>query len=478
MPLPISTQLLCAIAIAAAIAGCGGNTASDSPSSTILKSGIKTADLQPSPPTLGSFELVADDGNAGKPISNDWGRNQPRVTRHNDGTLRVLYLPYTTDGKVHWTLMKRPAGATTWQAEETGVSTDDVVLLRDPQTDLAYVIAFPDSAPTAYASPGFAPSAIGSGWQVFSGRHYGGVGIGSDGRVCLKASLESDTVHTQTHYICGKYDGISAWSWGSKVTRAIGERHAYDYLFPGGYGDLSRLIASSQSDVLKSATIYKDLGGIDYVFNGARQYQTGIASASDAEWSENELFGPYSPMAVPPPPAPPPSAPLARQLDSFIDSRGRMFSSYFVDSSSAARGFYLAVTNAHKDALYDARWTQLPAYGEVRIFEDGSHRLWLLWTASVNKGNFILYPIVENATTHAFSLGTGTDLSADLQQNWLVSTQLAVPRGGQVLDDKKQVDGILVACPNPYKVPNTGNVCDPDNTGKQRIFHFTIKLPD
>lgn len=466
--------LALAPALAVTLAGCGANSeqASTAQPSVLRAMGVTTAGTGA---YLADQKLIAVDGNPlvlGAPyIYNDWGGHQPRITRHSDGTMRVLYIRRAASGLLEWRLMKRPPNATEWLEEKTGESVDDVVLMRDPHTDLAYVLAFPSGTkPTVYASPAFNGSVIPGAWKDYgvSARHYTGTGVGPDGTVCLKASVEVDTSNTRTDYICGKYDGVSAWTWNSQVQHQIDWRHTYDYLFPGGYGDNNRLVASSQTDVHKDVAGFPNAQNTTWVFNGSRQYQTGISN--DTRWSQNELYAPYTAVEVQ-------TAPTARQIDSFIDSKKRMFSSYYVEPTptSVDRGFYLSLTNENGDALFNARWTQLPQYGAVRIFEDKKNRLWLLWTAQ--NTNLMLFPIIENPTGPSFTLGTGVPLGNQLAAHyWIQGALLAVPRGGQSIAN--DLDGVLVACTNDYLSPNTGNVCTPSNVMTQKIIYFRIHLPD
>jgi len=428
-------------------------------------------------PYIERFEAVAADGKSDG-LSNQWGGHQTRVTHHSDGSVRVLYLRSGVNGMLNWRLMKRPAGATAvWTQEASGLSTDDVTLSRDPVSDVAHVTAWPDSVPTTYSSPSFAANAIPGTWVKMSSssRHYGNTGIGPDGTLCLKVSVEtSSTADTSTQYACGKYDAPNKrWSWNKQVSKSVGLRRAYDYVFPGGSGDKNSLVATSQLDVLKSVAGLQSLAVTagNYVFNGVTQFTTGTADT--ASWTIGQIVDSY--YAPPTATAPP----YVKQIDSFVDSKKRVLTTYWVDDPLQAtpKGFYLSASDATGKVLFKSQWTALPTYGAVRIFEDASARLWLLWT---NQGSQItqmtLYRINETSSPLGFSLGTKTDLASKLAPYSITgSTQLALQRGGQTVGNA--LDGVMLACDGTYAAGKS-LVCEPNGLNKQRIFHFRVRLPN
>ncbi len=379
---------------------------------------------------------------------------------------------------VSWRLMKRADGTSaTWTEEATGISTDDVTLSRDPRSDVAHVTAWPNSVPTTYSSPSFTPMAIPGRWSNIpvTGRQYGNTGIGPDGSLCIKASVEATTANTSTQYSCGKYDASTKkWTWGPQLTKAIGKRRSYDYLFPGGTGDATKLLATSQLDLYKDAAGLMSLAATqgNYVFNGAGQYLTGTNDLNG--WQISSTVDPYFV------PASASAAPYVRQIDSFVDSKKRVFTSYWVDDPLLAtpRGLYVAVSDSTGAVLYRAQWTTLPSYGYVRVFEDSTARLWLLWTnQGTQQTQMQLYRINEISTPKlSLSLSAKTELSSKFAPySILGSTQLAVQRGGQTVGNA--LDGVMVACDGTYSSGKT-LVCEPNGAGKQRLFHFRIRLPN
>lgn len=390
----------------------------------------------------------------------------------------MLYLRNSTNGLLNWRLMKRaPGGAPTWTQEAAGLSTDDVTLSRDPINDLAHVTAWPNSVPTIYSSPKFEGTPIPGKWQVLgsSSRHYGNTGIGPDGTLCIKVSLETTTAATSTQYSCGKFNStIKNWTWGPQITKTIGNRLAYDYIFPGSSGNPAQFLATAQNDLHKDAAGLRALAASEgsYVFNGVTQYLTGIADVKS--WQTSEIVLPYFA------PGTATTAPYVRQIDAFVDSKKRVFTSYWVDDPLKAtpRGIYLVVSDSTGNIKFKAPWSVLPTYGFVRIFEDNIGRLWLLWTAQGTAITQVhLYRINEATTpTMAFSLSNKTDLSSKFAPySILGSPQLSLQRGGQNIGNA--LDGVMVACDGTYITGKTLD-CTPRGENRQRIIQFRVRLPN
>jgi hypothetical protein len=139
-------------------------------------------------PSLDKFELVASDG-GGTYIWNSWGLHQTRITRHADGSVRLIYNTLNVNGGDAWRLMKKQGDTGAWTLEASADKFDDAFLLRDPVTDKAHVISTtPYSARTVYSSPAFAPVAMPGIWYYSpnDARQYSGAGIGADGTLCFK----------------------------------------------------------------------------------------------------------------------------------------------------------------------------------------------------------------------------------------------------------------------------------------------------
>lgn len=429
-------------------------------------------------PYIERVEPIASNGNGGAGITNHWGGHQSRITHHRDGTVRVLYLINNPSGGLYWSVMRRSAGATaSWTQEASGTSYDDVVLLRDPVSDRAHVVAWPNSVPTVYTSPSYTQSAIPGSWQILGpgSRHYTGAGIGPDGTVCLKVSVELTTSvptsNTNTVYRCGKHNASTgAWAWNPQTTKWIGLRHAYDYVFPGGFGVAGEMVATSQSDLYKTAAGLPNLS-FPYAFNGVRFYATGASSTTG--WKQaNSVNGIAAPTSTT-------VAPTARQLDSFIDGANRVWNTYYVNDPQniVPRGLYLSVTSSSGAVLYQ-RKLPVPVYGYARLFEDAKGRRWLLW---MNQGSqstqTVLYRVnVSGTTSLSVSLGSAVDLTNALKPYSLQGApMLALPRGGQSVGNV--VDASFAACEGTY-VTGQALKCSPSGTGQQRIVHFRIRLPD
>jgi hypothetical protein len=428
-------------------------------------------------PYMERMEQVATNGNGGAGITNQWGGHQPRVTHHNDGTVRLLYVANNPAGGLYWVLMRRSAAAQSdWSQEAIGTSYDDLVLLRDPVSDKAHVVAWPNSVPTVYSSPSFGAATIPGSWQVFSpnSRHYSAVGIGADGTVCLKASVELTssvpTSSANTVYQCGKQGSTGTWTWQAQQTQYIGLRHAYDYMFPGGFGQMNQLVATAQRDLYKTAAGLPYLTN-PYVFNGTRWYTT--ATNTKASWTQADTRAPIyaaSTATV---------APTARQIDSFIDSSNRAWSiQQTIDPTNAVpSGLYAVIANSAGTVLYSKK-LPIPSYGFARVFEDAKGRRWLLWTNQGSQATqATLYRVTDTGgSAPTLTLSNAVDLSRAFGAYSInAAPTLALPRGGQTVGNV--VEGSFAACEGTY-VAGQSLVCSPSGTGVQRVVHFRIRLPD
>jgi len=446
-------------------------------------------------PTVLWLESVATDAGIGanRSVPNSWGGHQPRITRHADGTVRVLYLVQRADATMEWRLMRRtPAGV--WSKEASGLTVDDVGLVRDARNDLAYVVAWPNSVPTVYAGPGYAPAVIPGSWQyMVGGRHYGNIGIATDGTLCLKVSREFSTLpmtsDTQTEYSCGVYTpgapAATAWKWSPMITKKIGARHSYDYLFPNPKGLAAGLYGFSQADVYKDAA---NLPALDptvfpYVFNGILAYST---ATTQLNWKQADAVKPLvktsTVVAAPP---------TLRMVDGFMDSKQRVFSSFYQDDplNAALRARRISVTTANGAPITVIEGgTVLPSYGTNRVFEDAKGRLWVLWSARALQITYVrIYPLIEapsaagsTAPSNKFSFGAYTDLSSSFYPNVIDGNiYVAVIRGGT--SPANYVDLVYPACKLQYSA--AGNIdqslCyNADNSGLQRVLYARIRLPD
>ncbi|MYM25896.1 hypothetical protein GTP46_25025 [Duganella sp. FT135W] len=446
-------------------------------------------------PYVDRFEAVATDANVGvnDTIMNSWGGHQPRITRHADGTVRIAYL-YTdrTTGTPYWRLMKRApttSAVGTWAQEAIGPTTDDVGLLRDARDDSAYVVTWPNSVPTVYASSSSfkTPVVVPGSWQVLPAkfRQYGNFAIGADGTICVKASRELAnpivTSQARTEYACGKYTAATkSWTWGTQVQHLIGLRHGYDYLFvsPKGIGD--GLYGVAQRDLYKTASNVPllDPSTFPYVYNGNRAWRSGLSS--DASWAQTDSTAPIAA------PTGATKAPAAKLIDSYVDSKGRTFTSLHKEdpTNSSVYGTYLTVTSPTGVVLYDGRWPTIEIYGNVRYFEDAKGRQWLMWTNRGTKSSqFFIYPVKETAGADgklSFTLGAYTDVGkATLPYALDGVTFLAAPRGGN--PESLYVDAIMNACTTTIVsgVPYDSSTChNVDGKGLQSVFYMRIRLPD
>ena len=440
------------------------------------------------------IELVATDG-ASNNVSNEWGGHQGRITVHNDGTIRILYLTASKDtvSTILWRLTKRDPSSGAWSVEKSGVSTDDVNLVRDPNTDKAYVVAYPASVPTIYSDDPGPPVIIPGPWAVLTSaqRHYSAVGIGADGLLCFKTSVElattRQTSNTETHFICGK-NSSRGWAWNSAqpVVQHVGNRQAYDYLFPGGLGDPNALVGIAQSDLHKDATPFSGVTGFQYVFNGGSLYTT---DAGGDHWNQYAVIKPFYTADQ----AEFTTAPLQRPIDNFINSQRLAITTYYAEPPKKGdvagpepkRGFYAVVSDEHGKTIDNGPWN-LPPYGTIRVFEDNKNRMWLLWMAQGSQKSYMtLYPLLQASPGAIFTLGAGQVMDSVLE-NYSIhgAPVLAVPRTGQPAGDTLYAS--IAACEKTYEMDYSlsppaikpiSTPYYPSGTTTQKILHFRIHLP-
>ena len=481
-----SGPVLAAISASAfLLAGCGGG-ADAVPDESVAPHSIKLDSLSLSSPAVDSVKLIASDGAGTTYVTNQWGGHQGRITRHRDGTVRVLYIRPNPDGfnTMQWRVLARSPASGAWSTEQSGVTSDDVNLLRDPASDLAYVVSYPNSTPTVTVLPARSGTAIPGSW-AYSGpdaRHYSAAGIGQDGTLCFKTSVElpalKETGNTETHLVCGNYSPAKGWRWSAEKTRNIGDRHAYDYLFPGGFGSSGQLVATAQSDVKKGVAGYPNANPLQtYVFNGIGIYTANTSGHGDLVM--RDLLPPYGT----PSPAQASVAPLARMIDSFNDSKHRIISTYYAEpgsgASQPARGFYTVIANPDGSVFPAFYWAGLPKYGSVRIFEDGGKRLWLLWTGQgLSQTQMKLFALQQSAWGQTLTLGRATDFGKPFGEYSIDGApHLALTSKGQVADN--YVEGMFAACEETYSSDRSfSSSYYPSGNGSQKIVYFRIHLPN
>ncbi len=428
-------------------------------------------------PRVATLELVAQDGmSETQPIPNDWWLHEPRITSHADGTTRFVYLRRDPSNQVNWWLMSRDPHAQSWTQEASGLSQDDVTLMRNPVTDQAYVVSWPNSQPTVYGSPSYSWFTIPWTWQNLNqnARHYGNTGIGTDGSLCIKESIElSDPIPTkltQTRYACGK-NNSGSWLWNMPITMDIWLRRAYDYIFPGWFGDPTQIVGIAQLDLYKTAAgipLLNNLQG-NYVFNGMSTYTSSVSSG--ANWNLVSSVAPrnISSGAT--------IAPILRQSDAFIDHTNRMISTYFLNdpSNPLDTGLYIIGKNSNNIEIFGNKLAELPQYGYTRIFEDARNRLWLLWTNLGSQMTQVKLYQVSIQGSGAL-LTNMTDLSSQFSPYAIQGSPfIATPRGGQSIEN--ELHGFMVACDGVFSNSSLAS-CYPSGSNKQRLLYFKILLPE
>lgn len=460
-------------------------------------------------PQLERFELVRSDGlqNAPqgdgtiKPWSpgNEWGGHMSRIVTTADGTVYMLSLRLTgEDGKQEgWELVKRDAVTGAWVFVASGLSFDEAHLLRSPLTDKVYVIAHPAGYPAMGVGPDFVMTPIPGDWDTGTPkqRHYGNAGIGQEGQICLKASHEGrSTADTYTQYICTT-ETQKGQSFGPFASTRIGNRFAYDYVFPGVAG--AQFLTLAQSDLENSVAGYPKNAAFTYVFNGINSFTFPDGHANVVQ----------APLMLPDPSTAPTAtvAPHLEQLEAYVDTRGRAFSIALKEpsdgkSASANRTLALAVMDAATGtSIYSGSLAGL-TYGSARIVEDAKQRLYVIWNglgARLTRLKvFRLDETVDENGKITFSLGRLTDLSekfAPFDNGWAKTRYasygriyLATPRGGVARSGS--IDGYMDACTTEFDRENESdrvNYTDAncfgagaEKLGQLKLLYFRIRLPD
>ncbi len=386
-----------------------------------------------------------------------WGPQQPRMIRHDDNaqnfpTLRVLYPCYPTsltnqpqggadtdgaDINFGWKIMRRPSGYTgsfvlpAWVVEASGISQCDMFLLRDPVSDVAILITFPNSVPTVYTSVNSftVGTVIPGSWQInpsSTTRKYSSAAISPiTGLIVFKASvgLTSDhnfTADTATDYITGTYNATTGVvDWNTKVRKVIGQRHAYDCLFPDPHPEMIGIYGVARRDVFRTLSPYGifDQGlGNNYIFEGHKVYKTGATNSRS--WSEIEtaLDNPAVPGTAP--------DQIARfeMGHSHITKDGYILVMDFLTNdgtsgfSYMARGFYLTVYDRNLNKVQDRVLQTNMAigglyFGDGKFIEDSYGRLYfLLASHGASIATIKLYTISKSGTQFTVN-SSPTDLS-------------------------------------------------------------------
>ena len=185
---------------------------------------------------------MASDGlTAGDDRGNGHGGHQPRHTRHNDGTERMVYLGGASDGTGRWwKLMKRPPNGS-WQLEAQGQTNNEAMLFLGPHHR---------SGARHFVSRGCAAHQLRAcvqGGGPFRARRTTRAArtrvssIGADGTVALVNYYDQllDGTYSkdcERHWAAAQWNG-SAMAWGPVQKKYIGLRRAYNYVMPGAFGN-------------------------------------------------------------------------------------------------------------------------------------------------------------------------------------------------------------------------------------------------
>jgi hypothetical protein len=349
-----------------------------------------------------------------------------------------------------------------WYEVTRGKTVEDVYLLLDPVTQRKTVIAYPKGIPAAYSSPGYAMSTIDASWPVVSGykqtRQYGGAGVGADGTMCVKASHElSSTYDTHTVLVCGKYNSSGVLQWGSQTqshfeSSQSRDRHAYDYIYPGGTGSMPEVLATAQRDVLISGTS-------SYSFNGVEKWDAGISGTSITSFNSS-LFYPQSSN----------NYDVRQESDSLVMSNSLVLSAVRIQpQGSQSSTWALTVLNLQTGLFTDTA-LPLPTSGYVRLMEPYPGHLYLLWTNRGASSEARIYQLTKDTSNGVrYLLNTNyQDISSQLFSGGRMikdAVYISAPRGGTTAS-RNVVDAFFLTC--------SDNVCA--NYTPMSLYHFVLQF--
>jgi len=460
---------------------------------------------------------------------NNWSPHEPRIVVHNDDTIRALFTSWDSTDKYQWNIVSRTSGGTI-TLEANGKTQDDPFFFRHPASDTAHLIYWAITTPGVdnsvltlrKSTDTFATGAtISSGWQDMSSqssKHYANAGISlEDGTAVFKTTVNTGspvvTSNTRSDYVTGTYNsGTGVWTWTSIIQPTVGHRYAYDYMFVNPAGCAEGVYGFPTHDLFYTAAGYATVanGGQwvvltsgEYVFNGVKQWHSGLTSA--ANYSES-LIGSIPDAA----PLTHSNAPTVRVADVYIDSQGRAFIIYQVQrdvTSQFSLGFYLRVNDHTGRQLHSAFITPKIIWngtgqtqGGCKLYEDSAGRMWILWMQQGTlRTLFYIYPLTEATLPYSrrfgsrrkgpvttWTIGTGTNLNPDascLMWEYAADNSalmLAVPRGGN--ERTMYIDALFNA---HYKLFNefpegAYDSSSPNNYAGhgQRVFYMRIELPD
>jgi hypothetical protein len=401
-------------------------------------------------------------------VSTNWGWNQSRIVRDNNGKVYLVYLvkpTSTTATSSLWRLMSCCSPG--WYKVAEGNTIDDVHLLMDPATQYTTIISYPNGVPVVSSSSnGFTqPQVVDKspgGWPVVAKyktpREYGGAGIGKDGTMCVKASREpTDTYHTYTDMICGKYDATGNVAWGARQEWYIGDRHAYDYLFPGGPGGMGSVVATSQRDVC----VLNSQGTCTYSFNGVQEWDAVLSGTALGNYSSTVLF-----------PTTASASDTVRQVDSLVTTNSLLMSVAQIQPGGTGNStLQLRVMDLSTKQVTVSKLPSNITAGWVRLMEPHSGVFYLLWTnLGPTQSQAYLYAVKKNATTGVYEVDTSTyqDIGPTIYHlNRMIQgpVYISAPRGG-TLASRNVVDAFFLTC---------GAVsCGQDEA--ESLYHFTMKF--
>ncbi len=325
--------------------------------------------------------ITLDAANVTGGVSNAWGGHQTRIVHTRDGVYSA-YITTTFDPETcEWRLARRK-GDGSWPVIATGpCHPEPVNLLASPDGTLHVVTWLKGGLIVHSGCPNGETIVMNASTiAIPEGQwSYGAAGADSSGSLCIVASEGGWDAHGRL-LIVHRAPGVAEWTARTVETPF---RHCYAYVHPRGDGGL---VVSATRD-----TTWRSLGQ-----EPSPDDKLGYAFNAFAVWHTPDIS--MQPLAVlcrdEARPAPGYIYPaLNPQMDSFVDSAGRLHLLYFKECADTGglMEYRHRIIGTDGSIVHDGL---LPsAAGRFnRFFEDSRGRFWLL------SSNGLLFPMTESGT--------------------------------------------------------------------------------
>lgn len=349
-------------------------------------------------PTVTVLEQIASNANgySSPVLGMDWGYHEPRIITQADGTVWTQHFntqsfaasPY--DDVCQVVIRKRTASGV-WSTEYTAEVGEDAALLNDPTNERVHLLCVQwNGSGVEYRCvtfPGAIVSVLPGDWKQYyhGGAHagtqtasrYGSAGIGPDGVVVVKMSVDGGTGAEPTdnawHYVCwGKWTG-TMMEWTGQTGLQIGTRRGYDFVFPELSGTQASVVGIGQYNPHKEDCPWAPGYGVDdYIFAGCAHWRfsnqgagnyTGTEIIAPETWDgSGELF--------------------TRPRHAIVDTVGnRIFTVYYVSNGTVkAQGWWLKVTTLAGVHIADQMFISgVNINSGIVLFQAGDGSIWAVY---------------------------------------------------------------------------------------------------